>query len=81
MRSSGEVARSSRARTIIQTKAAIAGAASRRVKGNGTRGSRRGRGASIAPRGGRGAALVPRGRGAAVAPRGRRGTAIAPRGG
>jgi hypothetical protein len=76
MRSSSEVARSSRGRTIIRMEAAIAGAASRRGKGNRTRGSRIGRGVSIAPRGGRGAR---RGRGAALAARGGRGAAMAPR--
>jgi hypothetical protein len=70
MRSSSEVARSSHGRTI-RTEAAIAGAASRRGKGNRTRGSRIGRGVSIAPKGGRGARRGRgRGRGDALAARG-----------
>jgi hypothetical protein len=61
MRTNNAVAHSSRGRTIIPTEAAIAGAASRRGKGNGARGSRGGGGAATAPRGGRGAATAPRG--------------------
>jgi hypothetical protein len=81
MRSSSDVARSSRGRTIKPTPAAIAVAISRRRKGNGARGTGRGRPVASAPRGGRGAALAPRGgRGAAIGQRGR-GTAIAPRAG
>jgi hypothetical protein len=80
MRTNNTVAHSSRGRTIIPMEAAIAGAASRRGKGNGARGSRGGGGAATAPRGG-GAATAPRGgRGAATAPRGG-GAVIAPRGG
>ncbi|PUZ42522.1 hypothetical protein GQ55_9G589200 [Panicum hallii var. hallii] len=74
--------RSSRGRAIKPTKAAIADAAARRGKGNGARGSRRGRGAATSPRGGRGTTTAPRGgRGAATAPRGGRGATIASRGG
>jgi hypothetical protein len=51
MRTNNAVAHSSRGRTIIPTEAAIAGAASRRGKGNGARGSRGGGGAATAPRG------------------------------
>jgi hypothetical protein len=81
MRSSSDVARSSRGRTIKPTPAAIAVAISRRRKGNGARGTGRGRPVASAPRGGRGAALAPRGgRGAAIGQRGR-GTATAPRAG
>jgi hypothetical protein len=72
MRTNNTVAHSSRGRTIIPMEAAIAGAASRRGKGNGARGSRGGGGAATAPRGGRGAATAPRGGGAVIAPRGGR---------
>jgi hypothetical protein len=66
--------RSSRGRAIKPTKAAIADAAARRGKGNGARGSRRGRGAATSPRGGRGTTTAPRGgRGATIASRGGRG--------
>ena len=61
MRGNGKLARSSRGRTIIRTEAAIAGAAPRRGKGIGARGSRGGRGAATAPRGRRGAAIASRG--------------------
>jgi ribosomal protein L15 len=81
MRSSSDVARSSRGRTIKPTPAAIAVAISRRRKGNGARGTGRGRPVASAPRGGRGAAIGQRGRGTATAPRaGREAALLGPRG-
>jgi hypothetical protein len=70
-RSNSEVAHSSRGRTIILTKATIAGSASRRGNDNGARGSKGWRVTATAPRAGRGAAIARGGRGATTAQGGR----------